>query len=56
MAAATAGSSLSTPFRITTPLPSPPLWASLELQLLQALADGCEEFFEKYLDYSTQAY
>ena len=38
----------TTPFRISTPLTSPPpRWATLERELLHTLGDACEEFFLK---------
>src|SRR4051812_48631776 len=35
--------------KITTPM-SPPAWALLERQVLDASSDACREFFEKYFD------
>src|SRR3712207_1786404 len=34
---------------VTTPM-APPYWALLERQLLQAAADACQVFFERYFD------
>src|SRR5688572_27326571 len=34
---------------VTTPM-APPYWALLERQLLQAAADACRVFFERYFD------
>jgi hypothetical protein len=35
--------------KITTPM-SPPAWALLERQVLDASSDACREFFHKYFD------